>query len=410
MQKPEDLRTWIEIDKKAIAHNYRVFRKLIGKRTKFLAVVKSNAYGHNLLEFAPEMEKLGADWLGVDSLVEARSARSAGVKIPILVLGFTLPTFYEEAREKKMSITISSFAQLTKALRLKKGKHPLKIHIKVDTGMHRQGFQLHEAGRLLQRLKGDRGNGHRGESSVLRGLSSVPFSVEGLYTHLAEAKNPRDGDSTRRQIAEFHEWIKKFDVEGITPICHAAATGGAMLYPEAHFDMVRIGIGCYGLWPSSEAEHFLAKAASGGSPVPHYGIRGRKVTLKPVLSWKAIVSEVKEVKKGERVGYDFTERLTRDSILAVIPVGYWHGIPRLCSSKGRVLIRGKTARIVGRVSMDMIVVDVTDIPKVTMGDEAVLIGRSGKEEIKAGEIAAFAGTTHYEIVTRLNPLIKKFYL
>ncbi len=381
MKKTEDLRTWIEIDKKAIAHNYRVFRKRLDKKTKFLAVVKSNAYGHNLLEFGLEMERLGADWLGVDSLVEARSARKVGVKLPILVLGFTLPTHYREAAQQGIRLTISSFAQLEKALRLKTGGKPLKVHIKVDTGMHRQGFQLEEAPRLLKIL-----GKIRDDANTLK--------IEGLYTHFAEAKNPRSGDSTRRQIAEFRTWIKLFRDAGFAPMVHAAATGGALLYPEAHFDMVRIGIGCYGLWPSPEAEHFL----------------GKKLSLAPVLSWRAIVSEVKHVKAGERVGYDFTERLTRDSTLAVVPVGYWHGIPRLCSGRGRVLIKGRTARIIGRVSMDMIVVDVTDIPKVEMGDTATLIGQNGRSDIKAGEIAAYAGTTHYEIVTRLNPLIKKFYI
>ena len=379
MKTPDDLRTWIEIDKAAIAHNYRVFRKLIGKKTKFLAVVKSNAYGHNLLEFAPEMERLGAGWLGVDSLMEAFAVRRLGVKLPVLVLGSTLPKLFPEARIKRISITVSNFDQLKNVLVLPRGKEPLKLHIKVDTGMHRQGFQLHEAERLLAMLKKNKPG---------------QFLAEGLYTHFAEAKDPRTSDSTKRQISEFREWVKKFRDAGFNLIIHAAATGGAMLYPEAHFDMVRIGIGNYGLWPSSEAERHL----------------GKKITLRPVLSWKAVVSEVKQVKKGERVGYDLTERLMRDSAIAVVPVGYWHGVPRLLSSKGRVLIKGKTARIVGRVSMDMIVVDITDIPKVKAGDEATLIGRSGKEEIKAGEIAAFAGTTHYEIVTRLNPLIKKFYL
>lgn len=378
MKKPKNLRTWIEINKVAIAHNYRVFRKLIGVKTKFLAIVKSNAYGHNLLEFAPEMERLGADWLGVDSLVEACSVRSSGVKIPILVLGHTLPVFYNEARERGISITISSFDQLEKILRLKPAEKLLKLHIKIDTGMHRQGFQLHEAEKLLDML--------------VRARPGI-FQVEGLYTHFAEAKNPRAGDNTRKQIAEFKGWVKKIHDAGLTPMVHAAATGGALLYSEAHFDMVRIGIGCYGLWPSREAEQFY----------------GKKITLKPVLSWKAIVSELKQVKKNERVGYDLTERLTRNATLAVIPVGYWHGIPRLASGKGRVLINGKTARIVGRVSMDMIVVDVTNISKVKMGNEVTLIGRIGKEEIKAGEVAALAKTTHYEIVTRLNPLIKKFY-
>lgn len=372
------LRTWIEIDIKAIAKNYRVFRKLIGKKTMLMSVVKSNAYGHNIHEFAPEMVKLGVDWLGVDSITEAIALRKNGVKIPILVLGFTLPALYVEAKKYGISITLSSFAQLKEVVKLKPSKATLRVHVKVDTGMHRQGFQMIDAQKLLSEL-----------ARTPLGI----FRVEGLYTHFAEAKNPRNGDVTKRQIAEFEKWKELFYEAGHDPICHAAATGGAMLYLNAHFDMVRIGIGCYGLWPSDEAKYHLSRA----------------VTLHPVLSWKAVVSEVKEVKKGERIGYDSTAMLRRDSKLAVIPVGYWHGIPRLLSSKGRVLIRGKSAGIVGRVSMDMIVVDVTDIPKVAMGDEVVLIGKQQKEMIEASEIAQYAATTHYEVATRLNPLIKRFY-
>jgi len=375
-EKTQGLRTWIEVDTKAIAHNYRVFRKLIGKKTKLMGVVKSNAYGHSLVQFSRELEQLGVDYLGVDSIVEALRLREEKIASPILVLGYTLPEMMGEAALHDIAITISSFSQLSEAMHLKT-KKPLRVHIKVDTGMHRQGFQLGDSTRLLSQL------GHR--MSKLR--------VEGLYTHFAEAKNPRSGDNTRRQIKEFHEWIRAFHHAGFDPMLHAAASGGAMLYPDAHFDMVRIGIGLYGLWPSQEAERYL----------------GKKITLKPVLSWKAVVSEVKEVKKGERVGYDFTEILRRESKIAIIPIGYWHGFPRLLSSKGRVLLHAKTARVLGRVSMDMIIVDVTEISNVREGDIATLIGKDGKEVITQGELANFSGTTHYEITTRLNPLMKKFY-
>jgi alanine racemase len=373
----EHLRTWIEIDNANIAHNYRTFRKLIGKQTKLLGVVKSNAYGHDLIEFSKELARLGVDCLGVDSLVEGVALRKAGIKTSILVLGHTLPVLFGDARKNNIAVTLSNFDMLHEALRLPKGRVSLRVHIKVDTGMHRQGFQLHELSALLAQCES----------------STSQLIVEGLYTHFAEAKNPRSGDHTRRQIKEFTQWIKAFHAAGLKPMTHASATGGALLYPAAHFDMVRIGIGMYGLWPSSEAERAL-------SP---------KLALKPVLSWRAVVSEVKSAKKGDRVGYDLTEMLTRDTTLAVIPVGYWHGFPRLLSSKGRVLIHGKTARVVGRVSMDMIVVDVTDIPKVAPGDRATLIGKDGKEEIKASELAQFGATTHYEIITRLNPLMKRFY-
>ncbi len=380
MKRKEDhpVRTWVEIDKKAIAHNYRVFRKLIGKRTMLMGVVKSNAYGHNLMEFAKELESRGADWLGVDSLVEGLSVRERGVETPILVLGYTIPALFEMARAKDISVTISSFESLEVALALPRGKRPLRVHLKLDTGMHRQGFQPADVDRLL--------------GSFAR-VDERSIVVEGAFTHFAEAKEPRSGHRTREQIARFEKMTHALREAGFDPIIHAAATGGAMLYPSAHYDMVRIGIGLYGLWPSSECERFLSS----------------KIELRPALSWRAIVGEVKDVAIGERVGYDFTELLTRNSRLAVIPVGYWHGFPRMLSSKGRVLVCGKTARVVGRVSMDMIVVDVTDIPKAKAGAIVTLIGRDGKETIKAKELADLSSTTHYEIVTRLNPLMKKVY-
>lgn len=381
MTKTQDsLRTWIEIDTNAIAHNFKLFRKFLGKKVRILAVVKSNAYGHNLTEFSHELALLGVDSLGVDSLVEGLTIRERKIKTPILVLGHTLPSMFEEARKNDIAITISHLDALADAYDLAKNRKSLRVHIKVDTGMHRQGFQAHDLPKLVTLLEK-----HKNNASV---------KIEGLYTHFAEAKNPRSGDSTRRQINEFHVWIDAFHKAGFFPIIHAAATAGTLLYPQAHYDMVRIGIGMYGLWPSPDVERFFAH---------------KKEKLKPAMSWKAIVSEVKDVRKGERVGYDFTEMLSRDTRLAVIPVGYWHGFPRALSSKGRVLIHGRSARIIGRVSMGMIVVDVTDIPKARPGDIVVLIGKDGKEEIKAGELAVFSGTTHYEIVTRLNPLMKKFY-
>ena len=374
----KNLRTWVEIDKKAIAHNYRVFRTLIGKKVKMLGVIKSNAYGHNLLEFGGVLEKLGVNWLGVDSLVEAISVRQQKVKVPILVLGYTLPAMYDAARKQSISVTVSNFASLEAAMKLTHEKKPLRIHVKIDTGMHRQGFQLGEQKQLLDILS-------RKKNNIL---------IEGLYTHFAQAKDLRDRDFTNRQIKEFDLWIKAFHEWGLTPIVHASATSGALAFPLARYDMVRIGIGLYGIWPSSLIERGLA----------------HKIALKPVLSWKAVVSEVKSVAKGERIGYDRTELLQHDSRIAIIPVGYWHGFPRLLSSKGRVLIHGKTARVLGRVSMDMIVVDVTDIKDIAEGDIATIIGSDKKEVIHARELAELSLTTPYEIVTRLNPLMKRIYI
>ncbi len=368
------LRTWIEIDRAAIAHNYSLLRSLLSPKTKFMAVVKSNAYGHNFIDFSKEIAKLGADWLGVDSIVEGLALRKEGIKNPILVLGYTLPERLAEAAEAHISLTVSTFETLEAISKLDTA---LSIHIKVDTGMHRQGFQAEQM------------------QEVISTLTSLPkhISVEGLFTHFAAAKNPGTTEKTLAQIAEFEMWQKAFGDAGFSPLIHASASAGAMVYPQAHFDMVRFGIAMYGVWPSSEVK---------GSE--------KGMDLKPILSWKTIIGEIKNVKKGEGVGYDFTNILKRDSKLAICPIGYWHGLPRSVSNNGSVLVCGARAPITGRVSMDMITIDVTDIPDAKVGSVVTIIGRDGGEEIRADKIADPERTSEYEIITRINPLIKRIFV
>lgn len=339
-----------------------------------MAVVKSNAYGHELLGFSKTLVNLGVDALGVDSITEAQALRQAGIKKPILVLGYTLPKHFGEAAAKNISLTISSFENLAAAAKLKR---VINIHVKVDTGMHRQGFFVSDLPQVCALLK-----------------QSPLLNFQGLYTHFASAKKPDSQNNTLRQIHNFRQAIKIVEIFGFKPMLHAAATAGALNYPEAHFDMVRVGIGMYGLWPSPETKKSLSK----------------KIKLHPALTWKTIISELKWLEKGQKIGYDFTETLKRKSHLAVLPVGYWHGLWRAFSGKADALVGGKRCKYIGRVSMDMIVVDVTDVDKVKVGDTVMLIGRQGKQEITADELAKIAGTTNYEIVTRINPLIKKFYV
>jgi len=370
------LRTWVEVDRKNIASNYRTFRSLIHKKTKLMAIVKSNAYGHGLTDFAKEVVSLGADFLGVDSVVEALALRKEGLKVPILVLGYTMPSRVKEAVEHNISLTVSSLDAL-KGLVRQKYSVPLSVHVKVDTGMHRQGFQSNELDRVI---------------SALRAATSRVI-VDGLYTHFASAKNPSFPQYTKKQLAEFSLWIDRFNKAGIHPIVHAAASAGTILFPESHFDMVRVGIGLYGLWPAQEVEAF----------------RRDSLHLKPAMTWRTIVSEVKKVQKGEKVGYDSTETLARDSVLAVCPIGYWHGYPRALSSIGRVLVKGSEARVVGRVSMDMIVIDVTHIPRVALHDEVTLVAGVGEGPASAKHVAMLADRSPYEIITCINPLIKRLY-
>jgi alanine racemase len=220
-------RTWIEISRPAVKHNYKVFRLLVGKPTKLLGVVKSNAYGHELFGFANELQKLGVDFLGVDSITEALSLRKHGIKVPILVLGYTLPENFSQAHQKNISLAISTFESLNL---LAKQKKSVSIHLKIDTGMHRQGFFVKDLPKVLSILK-----------------SSKQIKVDGVFTHFASAKRPDSSHETEKQIAEFKKSVVMVKVVYPKALAHASATAGILNYPEANFDMVRLGIGIYGL-------------------------------------------------------------------------------------------------------------------------------------------------------------------
>lgn len=365
--KRQGLRTWIEIDTQALRRNYATFRKVLGPAVKLMAVVKSNAYGHDLIEFAKAVERLGTDWLGVDSVTEGLALRRAGLKIPLFVLGYTLPENFKTAAENKITLTISTPAGLAQAK-----KYPaLQFHLKIDTGMHRQGFQLAE----------------------LAKLKSASKNLTGIYTHFAAAKNPAFPQVTTAQLRQFTEAVKIIGQNNPELTKHAAATGGTLLFPQAHLDLVRVGIGLYGLWPAKEVEAACFN----------------KIKLEPVLSWRTIIGEVKTIPAGERVGYDLTEAPIGNKI-AICPIGYWHGYPRALSGLGQVLVNSQRAKIIGRISMDMIILDVSHISKIKTGDVVTLLGADGAEKITADELGALAGTINYEIVTRLNPLMKRIYI
>lgn len=370
----QNLRTWLEVNRKAIRDNYNTFRKIIGPKCLLLSVVKSNAYGHGLVDFSHEVEKLGVDWLGVDSVVEGESLRKAGIKTPILVLGYTLPSKIKSAIENNISLAVSDFETLKSLKKIKGGK--LKIHLKIDTGMHRQGFFISEIPEVIKILK-----------------SCPSVELEGVFTHFSSAKNPAFPAVTNKQIEDFKKAVGLLEATGFKGfIKHVAATAGAIIFPQSHFDMVRVGIGMYGIWPAKET----------------YEAFKNKIKLSPVLSWKTVVGPLKNLPKGSKVSYDLTEELIRNSKIAILPVGYWHGFPRSLSSIGRVLINGKEVKVLGRVTMDMIIVDVTDVEDIKMGDEVVLIGKGGKVEISADDLAYLTDGSSYEIVTRLNPLMRRF--
>lgn len=361
------LKTWIELNEAALTRNIRTFRRLIGKKVKLWSVVKSNAYGHGLLDFSRLAARRGVDGFCVDSVIEGEKIRAAGIKQPILVLGRTFSDLFRKAAKKGIVVTIGSMDALNDWL---KSSHRPDIHLKIDTGMHRQGFYPAELPGALYRIK-------------KAGLAS---RVLGLYTHFASAKDVTYPAYTGKQFAAFEKAVtlaKSAGFDGL--MCHAAATAGTILDKRYHLDAVRVGIGLFGLYPSKEIE-----------------MQHPEIKLTPVLSWKTVVSEIKPIKRGEFIGYDLTERVTRDTRYAVLPIGYWHGYSWRLGSTGEVIIRGKRARVLGRVSMDVLTVDIGKL-RARVGDEALLIGKG----VTAEELARKTGTSHYEIITRLNPLIKK---
>ncbi len=368
------MRTWVELNAQAARKNYNVFRSFIAPRVKLWAVVKSNAYGHGLFAWSSLLQGFGIDGFCVDSLVEALALRRVGIKKPLLVLGHTLPALLGEAREANVTVSVSNFNALQELARL---KHPPLFHVKVDTGMHRQGFYIEEI------------------PKVIRAVQKARPELRGLFTHFASAKDINYPTYTEEQFRKFRKAIKMFEASGFRSLIkHCAATGGMMIDKRYHEDAVRVGIGMYGLYPSKELETQSLFAP------------GKRYALSPVLSWHALIGEIKNLKVGDYVGYDLTERVTRPTKMAILPIGYWHGFPRSLSGIGFALVNGRRAKVLGRVSMDLIVLDVTGIG-CRIGDRATLIGRDRGAEITAEGIAAQSGTTHYEFLTRLNPLMER---
>jgi alanine racemase len=271
------------------------------------------------------------------------------------------------------------------------GKQIPDFHLKMDTGMRRQGFYLEDVPKVI---------------ALIKKSPQVKNSLKGIFTHFASAKDINYPTFTDGQSKNFKDAADLFAAAGFTDLIkHAAATGGALIGEKHHFDAIRVGIGLYGHWPSNELE-----AQLGGS-----GAGGRSLRLYPVLSWRAVVGEVKCAKKGDYIGYNMTERLSRDATIAIIPIGYWHGFPWALSGSGEVLIRGRRVRVLGRVAMDMIAVGLPEGGRgsrgvaIKPGDIATLIGSDGDEMITAEEQAArsHGATMNYELLTRLNPLMER---
>lgn len=366
-------RTWVEINTSAISKNIKNYRKSLRKGTKIMSVVKANAYGHGMDICAKTAIDSGVDYLAVFTMEDAISLRKKYKTIPILVLKQIDIFDIDNAVKNNIEVTVSSVDILKKIVALK-NKKKLNIHIKVDTGLSRQGFLLAELDATLAILK------------VAKNINIV-----GLYTHLTGAESKKFNNYTKSQIEEFLTWSNAFINAGYNPVLHTSATSGALILEPLAFNMVRLGIGMYGLWPSSEIK----------------SISEKKLQLNPVLFWKTVVSEVKTIKPNTGIAYEATYITKSNTKIAVLPVGYWDGIPRSASNNIDVLIGGQRCRVLGRIMMNMCIVDISKTKNIKPGDEVVIIGKQGKNTISADELALCAGTISYEIVTRINPQIKR---
>ncbi len=370
-------RAWAEIDLDAIAHNVREIKKFTGKKVEMMGVVKADAYGHGVREVVRTLLDNGVTQLAVSMLDEAIQIRNMGIDVPILILGYTDPVRAEELVLNDVTQTVFSLdlAEALSSAAVRLGKR-VKVHVKVDTGMTRIGF-----------MPGRDAVKNITEISRLPGLV-----LEGMFTHFASA-DEREKDYTQMQYDRFLGLCTELSKEGIEiPVKHVCNSAGTMQYPEMHLDMVRPGVILYGLYPSKDVDR-------------------EKIRLKPAMTLKANVIMVKDVEPDTCISYGRIFRTSRKSKIATIPIGYADGYTRLLSNKGRMLVNGEFAPVVGRICMDQCMIDVTELKKdVHVGDEVVVFGNQNGSSISVDEVAADIGTINYELVCIIGKRIPRVYL
>lgn len=370
-------RVWAAVDLDAVKYNMVHMKENLREETKIIAVVKTDGYGHGAVPIAHEIEDMPfLHGFAVATVEEALILRGSGIRKPVLVLGYTFPYCYEKMAREEIRPAVFREDMLEEL-----GKagtacgRPVKIHIKVDTGMSRIGIRPDESG-----------------LAFVRKCAETPgIEIEGLFTHFAKA-DEADKTSAKKQLETFLAFAGQIEERlGIRiPVRHCSNSAGIVELKEANLDVVRAGITLYGLWPSCEVKKDI-------------------VSLHPVLSLKSRIVYIKELEAGMAVSYGGTFVAKEPMQVATIPVGYGDGYPRSLSNKGHVLIHGKKAPILGRVCMDQFMVDVTGIPEAAQGDEVTLIGCDGEESITMEELGELSGRFNYELACCLNKRVPRIY-
>jgi len=373
------MKTWVEIHENAIKNNIEQLRSLIQPGTRFCAVVKANAYGHGQKEIVNIAARMDVDAFAVDTLDDALELRKRLPSAILLVLGYTLRQRLEEAVESNIHLTMydRESIELFEAAASRRAAVGT-LHLKLETGTNRQGARQEDLQRILGTIQ-----------------DSTHLKLAGISTHFANIEDTSEATYAGVQFARFRELVASIQEAGFDPsLIHCSNSAATILYPDTHGSMVRIGIALYGLWPSEEVEQVARR----------HNVR---CDLEPALTWKAKIAQVKSVPAGESISYGLTERVSRNSRIAVIPVGYWDGYDRQLSSVGYVLVKGQRCKVMGRVCMNMFMVDVSGIPNVEPEEEVILLGKAGRYSISAEEMAKWCNTINYEVITRINPQIPR---
>ncbi|MCU0567753.1 MAG: alanine racemase [Oculatellaceae cyanobacterium Prado106] len=378
--------SWCEISVPAIHSNVQLLRRRVGEAVKLGVVVKSDGFGHGMVLCAREFLAAGADWLIVNFAYEAVTLRQAGIEAPIYICGNVSAAQAPLIAQTRARVVLYdadvalAFAKAGQAT-----GHPIPVHLKVETGTHRQGLRMGEALKLANWVK------------ELDGIV-----LEGISTHYADIEDTTDHRFAMEQLAQLQEAHRAFVEAGFGEIMvHSANSAATILWNQTHGSLVRVGLAAYGLWPSKETYvKVLQVSATEGD--------GFVTSLQPVLSWRARVVQVKDVPTGGYVSYGRTFRATHPMKIAVLPLGYHEGYDRRLSNLGYVLINGLRSPVRGRICMNMFMVDVTHIPQVEVGTVATLLGADGEEQITAEQLASWMGTINYEVVARIHPSQQRF--
>ncbi|MDF1496953.1 MAG: alanine racemase [Patescibacteria group bacterium] len=373
IKNQHNYRTWVEVSDKAISKNISAVRNLLSRETDLVAVVKSNAYGHGLMEVVQIAYKNNVKRFAVDSIDEALKIRSVYSDAWILVMGYILPVRLYEAIDADISFVAYSDLYLS-VLESIKTEKKAKVHLKIETGTMRQGLCGEELSAYAEKVK------------------NIPqVLIEGMYTHFANIEDTSDHIFAEQQLKNFNSAIEQLKNIGIDPpLKHTACSAAIILLESTHFNIARLGISLYGLWSSKETKAISQQ-------------KNQDFSLSTALTWKTTIAQIKNVEAGTAVSYGLTESVARNSKLAILPVGYWDGYDRGLSSVGNVLVGGKRCKVIGRVCMNMMIVDVTDAPEAHEGSEVVLLGSQSEDQITADMIAGKINTINYEVVTRINP-------